>query len=113
MENWHRLPSMIPTSSVSQDGREDVLKFISSIILFRRRRNQEAKAAKRRKRVNALKEAKPQKHRVRKPKTYDDEPFIPNAPGSDRPRATFKEKKPSMSKAEMIAQELEELRGGE
>ena len=33
MKNWHRLPSMIPTSSVSQDGREDVLKFISSIIL--------------------------------------------------------------------------------
>ena len=113
MENWHRLPSMIPTSSVSQDGREDVLKFISSIILFRRRRNQEAKDAKRRKRVNALKEAKPQKHRVRKPKTYDDEPFIPNAPGSERPRAPVKEKKPSMTMAEMIAQELEELGGDE
>jgi GTP-binding protein len=44
MENWHRLPSMIPTSSVSQDGREDVLKFISSIILFRRRLNQDRKS---------------------------------------------------------------------
>ena len=112
MENWHRLPSMIPTSSVSQDGREDVLKFISSIILFRRRLNQEAKDAKRRKRVNAMKAAKPQKHRVRKPKTYDDEPFIPNAPGSERPRAPVKERKPSMSMAEMIAQELAELEGG-
>ena len=26
MDRWHRLPSMIPTSSVSKDGREDVLK---------------------------------------------------------------------------------------
>ena len=44
MEKWHRLPSMIPASSVSQEGREDVLKFISSIILFGRR-NADAKAA--------------------------------------------------------------------
>ena len=42
---------MIPTSSVSLDGREDVLKFISSIILFRRRNSAELKAAKRRQRV--------------------------------------------------------------
>jgi GTP-binding protein len=111
MENWHRLPSMIPTSSVSQDGREDVLKFISSIILFRRRLNQEAKDAKRRNRAKAMKMAKPQKHRVRKPKTFDEEPFIPNAAASERPRAPGKDKKPSLSMSEMIAQELAELEG--
>ena len=113
MEKWHRLPSMIPTSSVSQDGREDVLKFISSIILFRRRRNQEAKDAKRRQRVKAMKAAKPQKHRERKPKTFDEEPFIPNQPGSERVRAPVKEKKPSLSMSEIIAQELAEMEGGE
>jgi hypothetical protein len=42
---------MIPTSSVNLDGREDVLKFISSVILFRRRLNADAKAAKRRQRA--------------------------------------------------------------
>ena len=73
-EKWHRLPSMIPTSSVSQDGREDVLKFISSIILFRRKRNADAKEAKRRAKVKARKAAKPlkQKHRERKPKPGGD-----------------------------------------
>ena len=50
-DKWHRLPSMIPTSSVNKDGREDVLKFISSIILFRRRKNAEAKEARRRQKV--------------------------------------------------------------
>jgi len=112
MEKWHRLPSMIPTSSVSQDGREDVLKFISSIILFRRRLNQEAKDAKRRVRAKAMKMAKPPKHRERKPKTFDEEAFIPNQPGSGRVRGPAKEKKPSMSMSEIIAQELAEM-GGE
>jgi hypothetical protein len=49
---------MIPTSSVNLDGREDVLKFISSIILFRRRNNTEAKEAKRRHRAKVC-EARP------------------------------------------------------
>ena len=50
-DKWHRLPSMIPTSSVNLNGREDVLKFISSIILFRRRKNKELKESRRRQRI--------------------------------------------------------------
>lgn len=114
MDRWHRLPSMIPTSSVSKDGREDVLKFISSIIVFRRRRNKEAKEAKRRHRVKARKAEKPQKHRVRKPKSYEDGPLIPNAPGAAgafEPSAQPREKKPQLSMAEMIARELADIEG--
>ena len=110
MEKWHRLPSMIPTSSVSQEGREDVLKFISSIILFRRRRNADAKAAKRRQRVKARQAEKPQKHRERKPKSYEGESYIPEKPGQERPRsAPVKAKKPQISMAEMIAKELADI----
>jgi hypothetical protein len=60
-----------------------------------------------------MKAAKPQKHRERKPKTFDEEPFIPNQPGSERVRAPVKEKKPSLSMSEIIAQELAEMEGGE
>ena len=38
---------------------------------------------------------------------------FPTHLGSERPRAPVKEKKPSMTMAEMIAQELEELGGDE
>jgi|TARA_B100000287_G_scaffold397615_1_gene414376 GTP-binding protein len=55
---WHRLPSMISTSSVTTEGREEVLKFISSLIVYRRQRNDERKKAKRREKVRAMKEEK-------------------------------------------------------
>ena len=85
-------------------------RFISSIILFRRRRNADAKAAKRRQRVKARQAEKPQKHRERKPKSYEDEPYIPEKPGQERPRsAPAKAKKPQMSMAEMIAKELADI----
>ena len=122
-EKWHRLPSMIPTSSVSQDGREDVLKFISSIILFRRKRNADAKEAKRRAKVKARKAAKPlkQKHRERKPKPGgdgeagderdemdegddDDDEF-------DAPTQVVAKKK-QLSMQELIAKELGDIQGG-
>ena len=122
-EKWHRLPSMIPTSSVSQDGREDVLKFISSIILFRRKRNADAKEAKRRAKVKARKAAKPlkQKHRERKPKPGgdgeagderdemdegddDDDEF-------DAPTQIVAKKK-QLSMQELIAKELGDIQGG-
>ena len=57
-ETWHRLPSIIKTSSVSKEGRGDILKFISSIILFRRRANAEKKENKRRLKARNLKERK-------------------------------------------------------
>ena len=57
-ETWHRLPSIIRTSSVSKEGREDILKFISSIILFKRRSNAEKKENKRRLKARTLKENK-------------------------------------------------------
>ncbi len=113
-EKWHRLPSMISTSSVSHDGREDVLKFISSIILFRRKRNADAKAAKRRQKVRAMKAEKPkQKHRERKPKAEgeeqdgdgdeddDDDEF--NAP------TQLVDKKKQLSMQELIAKELADI----
>jgi GTP-binding protein len=122
-EKWHRLPSMIPTSSVSQDGREDVLKFISSIILFRRKRNADAKEAKRRAKVKARKAAKPlkQKHRERKPKPGgdgdegderdemdegddDDDEF-------DAPTQVVAKKK-QLSMQELIAKEFGDIQGG-
>ena len=122
-EKWHRLPSMIQTSSVSQDGREDVLKFISSIILFRRKRNADAKEAKRRAKVKARKAAKPlkQKHRERKPKPGgdgdegderdemdegddDDDEF-------DAPTQVVAKKK-QLSMQELIAKELGDIQGG-
>ena len=122
-EKWHRLQSMIPTSSVSQDGREDVLKFISSIILFRRKRNADAKEAKRRAKVKARKAAKPlkQKHRERKPKPGgdgdegderdemdegddDDDEF-------DAPTQVVAKKK-QLSMQELIAKELGDIQGG-
>ena len=34
---------MISTSSVTTEGREEVLKFISSLIVYRRQRNDERK----------------------------------------------------------------------
>ena len=105
---------MISTSSVSHDGREDVLKFISSIILFRRKRNADAKAAKRRQKVRAMKAEKPkQKHRERKPKAEgeeqdgdgdedeDDDEF--NAP------TQLVDKKKQLSMQELIAKELADI----
>ena len=122
-EKWHRLPSMIPTSSVSQDGREDVLKFISSIILFRRKRNADAKEAKRRAKVKARKAAKPlkQKHRERKPKPGGD-----GEAGDERDEADEGDddddefdaptqvvaKKKQLSMQELIAKELGDIQGG-
>ena len=53
---WHRLPSMISTSSVTTEGREEVLKFISSLILFRRIRAEERKKAKRREKQRLIKD---------------------------------------------------------
>ncbi|OUS43465.1 P-loop containing nucleoside triphosphate hydrolase protein [Ostreococcus tauri] len=55
-ERWHRLPSMISTSSVTTQGRDEVLKFISSLIVYRRMRNEERKKAKRQEKVKAMKE---------------------------------------------------------
>ena len=55
---WHRLPSMISTSSVTTEGREEVLKFISSLILFRRMRAEERKKAKRREKQRLIKDEK-------------------------------------------------------
>ena len=55
---WHRLPSMISTSSVTTEGRDEVLKFISSLIVYRRQRNDERKKAKRREKVRVMKEEK-------------------------------------------------------
>lgn len=123
-ERWHRSPSMIPTSSVNADGREDVLKFISSIILFRRRKNEELKNSKRRARVNAMKNAKreekPQRHRERKPKPagVDDGPLLPNQAGYV-PRVKGKSKgaggewsessKERVSMESLIAQELADI----
>ena len=169
-DKWHRLPSMIPTSSVNKvgrcrltpgsprvdrawsqrlklscnellssfafkfrlrryntDGRDDVLKFISSIIVFRRRRTAAAKEAARRKKVRVAKAAKPQKHRTRRPSSRDPEPYIPGSQtsyssgsasnerewegraGSPRPGA----KSSKISAQQTLQQELEELRGGE
>ena len=72
------------------------------------------KEAKRRHRVKARKAEKPQKHRVRKPKSYEDGPLIPNAPGAAgafEPSAQPREKKPQLSMAEMIARELADIEG--
>lgn len=122
-EKWHRLPSMIPTSSVSQDGREDVLKFISSIILFRRKRNADAKEAKRRAKVKARKAAKPlkQKHRERKPKPGGDgeagdemdeaEEGDDDDDEFDAPTQVVAKKK-QLSMQELIAKELGDIQGG-
>mmetsp|Transcript_5720 Transcript_5720/g.14209 ORF Transcript_5720/g.14209 Transcript_5720/m.14209 type:complete len:392 (+) Transcript_5720:27-1202(+) len=115
MDQWHRLPSMIPTSSVNLDGREDVLKFISSVILFRRRLNADAKAAKRRQRAKAAKAEKPQKHRVRRSGREEPGPLIPNQQGytpNSRDQIPKKEAF-GLSTQDMIARELAEMRGRE
>ena len=57
-EKWHRLPSMISTSSVTAEGRDEVLKFVSSLIVYRRERNEERKKAKRREKAKSVKDAK-------------------------------------------------------
>ena len=115
-EKWHRLPSMISTSSVSHDGREDVLKFISSIILFRRKRNADAKAAKRRQKVRAMKTEKPkQKHRERKPKEEGEEQDGDGDGDGDEDEDEFNaptqivDKKKQLSTQELIAKELADI----
>jgi len=57
-EKWRRLPSMISTSSVTAEGREEVLKFVSSLIMFRRMRAEERRKAKRREKQRLVQDEK-------------------------------------------------------
>ena len=127
---WHRLPSMISTSSVTTEGREEVLKFISSLIVFRRQRNEERKKMARREKVRALKNARYEAKGVemgkrRDPKSARPSPRKPPAQADDfdeeeeedwedeeddEPAFTIKQKgKGSMSMQDLIRAELEEI----
>mmetsp|Transcript_119350 Transcript_119350/g.206523 ORF Transcript_119350/g.206523 Transcript_119350/m.206523 type:complete len:334 (+) Transcript_119350:18-1019(+) len=85
MERWHRLPTMIPTSSLTQEGRVDILNFISAVVVYRKRQNalQKQRNQKERvKRMNRLKNnvAKPRPQpTIRKPisnqGSHEDEDF--------------------------------------
>jgi GTP-binding protein len=57
-DRWHRLPSMIPTSAVSKEGRGDLLRFISSIIVLRRIRSEETKRMRRKETVHLMRSLK-------------------------------------------------------
>jgi GTP-binding protein len=132
---WHRLPSMISTSSVTTEGRGEVLKFISSLIVFRRQRNEERKKMARREKVRALKDARYEAKGVemgkrRDPKSARPSPRKPptraddfdeeedeedwedeeDYDDDDEPAFTMKQKgKGSMSMQDLIRAELEEI----
>ena len=131
---WHRLPSMISTSSVTTEGRGEVLKFISSLIVFRRQRNEERKKMARREKVRALKDARYEAKGVemgkrRDPKSARPSPRKPPTRADDfdeeedeedwedeedydddEPAFTMKQKgKGSMSMQDLIRAELEEI----
>ena len=116
-ETLHRLPSIIKTSSVSKEGRGDILKFISSIILFRRRANAEKKENKRRLKARTLKEKKYKsktKMRLRPLREIQDR----NDSGAsevDENEEMFRKEIEGLSERtkSILAQEIQEIRQGE
>jgi GTP-binding protein len=124
-ETWHRLPSVIKTSSVSKEGRGDILKFISSIILFRRRANAEKKENKRRLKARNLKEKK-YKEKAAKTKmrqrplrkTHDQNDnggLEAGIEGEDRGEVMFRKEVEGLSERtkSILAQEIQEIRQGQ
>ena len=116
-ETWHRLPSIIKTSSVSKEGRGDILKFISSIILFRRRANAEKKENKRRLKARTLKEKKyKSKTKMRlRPLREKQDRNDSGASEVDENEEMFRKEIEGLSERtkSILAQEIQEIRQGE
>ena len=116
-ETWHRLPSILKTSSVSKEGRGDILKFISSIILFRRRANAEKKENKRRLKARTLKEKKyKSKTKMRlRPLREKQDRNDSGASEVDENEEMFRKEIEGLSERtkSILAQEIQEIRQGE
>jgi hypothetical protein len=110
---------------VSKEGRGDILKFISSIILFRRRANAEKKENKRRLKARNLKEKK-YKEKAAKTKmrqrplrkTHDQNDnggLEAGIEGEDRGEVMFRKEVEGLSERtkSILAQEIQEIRQGQ